>query len=68
VTGPNVAVEIPDRLLTTRETSEYLRVSIGTLYRIVKAGWLEPVRVSAKLYRFRESDLRAYDARNGSSR
>jgi excisionase family DNA binding protein len=66
VASPVLAVDIPDRLLTTRETSEYLRVSIATLYRLVKAGWLQPVRVSPKLYRFRESDLRAYDRNRGS--
>ena len=60
VSSPVLAVDPPDRLLTTHETCAYLRVSVATLYRLVKAGRLEPVRVSAKLYRFRLGDLTAY--------
>ncbi len=58
--SPVEAVDTPDRLLTTRETCAYLRVSTQTLYRLVRTGRLEPVRVSPKLYRFRLGDLGDY--------
>jgi excisionase family DNA binding protein len=50
----------PDReLLTVNEVADELRVSSMTIYRLVKAGRLEAVRVG-KNYRIRRSALDTY--------
>lgn len=54
------AVEIENlrmRLLTLREVAHYLRVHRGTVYRLVKAGYLPAIRVGRDL-RF---DMRVVD-------
>jgi excisionase family DNA binding protein len=48
-----------DRLLTTREAMEYLRVSRVTLYKIMKRKELPSHRVGFH-YRFRQSELDRY--------
>lgn len=60
MTASPVAIDAPDRLLTTREACDFLRISLATLNRLLREDRLEPVRVSARLYRFRLSDLVAY--------
>ncbi|MCZ7536359.1 MAG: helix-turn-helix domain-containing protein [Acidimicrobiia bacterium] len=62
----NVAAE--HRLLTVREVADAIRVSTMTVYRLIKGGDLQAIRVG-KHFRIRETDLGSYlDARvvNGS--
>jgi excisionase family DNA binding protein len=46
-------------LLSVRAAAKYLSISPRTLYRLVAAGELHPVRVGARL-RFDRADVRAY--------
>lgn len=49
-----------DTLLTFVEVAERLRVARGTVYRLVASGHLPPpIRIGAKLARFRASDIEA---------
>lgn len=48
-----------DRLLTVAEVADHMRVSSMTVYRLIKAGSLQAVRVG-KNYRIRTSDLERY--------
>ena len=57
VASPVEAVDTPDRLLTTRETCAYLRVSTQTLYRLVRTGLAGAGAGQSQLYRFRLGDL-----------
>ncbi len=57
----NVAAE--HRLLTVREVADAIRVSTMTVYRLIKGGDLQAIRVG-KHFRIREADLGSYlDAR-----
>ena len=53
----------PIRLLTPKEASEFLSVSIRTIQRLVVAGDLRAVRIS-KSMRFRMDDLLHFVDRN----
>ena len=53
----NVAVE--HRLLTVREVADAIRVSTMTVYRLIKGGDLQAIRVG-KHFRIRETDLGRY--------
>ena len=46
-------------LLSVSTAAEYLAVSVRTVYRLIAAGELHPVRVGARL-RIEREDLRAY--------
>ena len=48
-----------ERLLTVAEVADHMRVSSMTVYRLIKAGSLQAVRVG-KNYRIRTSDLDRY--------
>jgi excisionase family DNA binding protein len=48
-----------DRLLMVREVAELMRVSNMTVYRLIKAGDLQAIRVG-KNFRIRRSDVDAY--------
>jgi excisionase family DNA binding protein len=51
---------VPDhRLLTVREVADTMRVSTMTVYRLIKGGELQAIRVG-KHFRIRESDLSGY--------
>lgn len=49
-------MEPDDRLLTVREVAEAIRVSNMTVYRLIKAGDLNAIRVGRN-FRIRESDV-----------
>jgi len=53
----------PIRLLTPKEASEFLSISIRTIQRLVVAGDLRAVRIS-KSMRFRMDDLLHFVDRN----
>jgi excisionase family DNA binding protein len=60
------APETPDRLLTMKEAAARSGRSTRTLFRWIKDGRLEPVRLSARLFQLREADLlRLADAEDG---
>lgn len=50
-----------DSLLTVREVADTMRVSPMTVYRIIKAGDLDAIQISARL-RIRYADLQRYFA------
>ena len=57
-----VAIEqtgLGDRLLMVREVAELMRVSNMTVYRLIKAGDLQAIRVG-KNFRIRRSDVESY--------
>lgn len=47
------------RLLTVREVADAIRVSTMTVYRLIKGGDLQAIRVG-KHFRIREADLGRY--------
>jgi len=49
-----------DRLMTTREVAERLRISVETVLRWYHAGELPGVRLGAKVIRFRESEIETW--------
>jgi excisionase family DNA binding protein len=58
-----------DRLLTYTEVAKRLRVARGTVYRLVSCGYLPPpVRIGAKLSRFRSSDVESLIERGTAGR
>ena len=48
-----------DRLLMVREVAELMRVSNMTVYRLIKAGDLQAIRVGQN-FRIRRSDVESY--------
>jgi len=44
----NEVAPVAQRLLTTKQTCDYLQVSVTTLWRITKRGELTPVRVGGR--------------------
>lgn len=62
--GPQDAAEIADKLLSTGEAADRLGVSTRTLFRWIDAGKVKPVRMSARLFKIKASDVDALlDAR-----
>ncbi len=59
-------MEPDDRLLTVREVAEAMRVSNMTVYRLIKSGELDAIRVGRN-FRIRDSDLEAYFDRRSVS-
>lgn len=58
-----------DTLLTFVEVAERLRVARGTVYRLVASGHLPPpIRIGAKLSRFKSSDIEALIERGTAGR
>lgn len=58
-----------DHLLTYREVAERLRVARGTVYRLVASGHLQPpIRIGAKLSRFKSSDVESLIAQGSAGR
>jgi len=56
-------VDADDRLLTVQEVALAMRVSNMTVYRLIKTGDLQAIRVGRN-FRIRESDVdRYFDAR-----
>jgi excisionase family DNA binding protein len=51
---------VEERLLTIKEVAELLRVAEATVYRLVKRGDLPAIKPSAKITRFRKSDIEAF--------
>jgi excisionase family DNA binding protein len=49
-----------DRMLTSREVCDLLRITYKTLSRRMKAGLIKGIRVSPKAYLFRESEIKRY--------
>ncbi|MCU4184011.1 helix-turn-helix domain-containing protein [Acidiferrimicrobium sp. IK] len=49
-----------ERLLTTAETCNQLRVSRMTLWRLTQAGHVTPIRISARANRYRQTEIDAY--------
>jgi len=47
------------KLLLVSEVAEYLRVSTMTIYRLIRAGKIEAIRVG-RSYRIREGELHDY--------
>jgi len=52
----------PSRLLTVREVSDRLRISLASVYSLIKVGVLTSMRVGSKCgaIRVREEDLTTY--------
>ncbi|MBV4356298.1 helix-turn-helix domain-containing protein [Pinibacter aurantiacus] len=51
------AQTIPDKLLTKKEAAAYLKISLPTLTRYVKLGYVKAVTITGTRSRFRSSDL-----------
>lgn len=45
-----------DRLLTRKETAEYLKISLPTLYKLTRENVLSPIRIGRRLL-FKLSDI-----------
>ena len=56
---------IDETFLTTDEVLEYLQVNLRTVYRLIKAGKIPPVRVGRQ-WRFRKADIDAWLERERS--
>jgi excisionase family DNA binding protein len=54
------ALEVADRLLTTRQVAEFLGLSPETVLRRYRAGELLGYRLGSNVLRFRESDVEAF--------
>jgi excisionase family DNA binding protein len=54
-----------DRFLTVREVADAMRVSTMTVYRLIRSGELQAMRVG-RSYRLREDELDAYLDREGA--
>ncbi|MBI2168097.1 MAG: helix-turn-helix domain-containing protein [Actinobacteria bacterium] len=52
-------MDTDDRLLTVREVAQTMRVSNMTVYRLIKSGDLQAIRVGRN-FRIRESDVDRY--------
>ncbi len=50
------------RMLTTKEVLEILRISRSTLYRYMEQGQLKAYKFSGKDLRFKETNLKAFNA------
>ena len=54
-----------DNLLTIQQVMERLRLGRSTIYRLIDAGKLRPVKIG-KALRFREQDIQAFIASLGT--
>ena len=65
----NISTPPKDRVMTTKEVSQYLRIPISSLWRLTKLGRIRGVKVG-KHWRYVESDVRTFlnGAENGTGR
>ena len=67
ITVENQPATLRQRLLTTKQTCEYLQVSVTTLWRLTKRGELTPVRVGGRA-QFDVKDLDRFIRRQARGR
>ncbi len=54
------ALPTQNDLLTTKETADYLKMSIGALLRYCRLRRIPHIRLTRRNFRFRRSDLEAW--------
>ena len=58
-------VEGMDHLMTIKEVADHLRVSVATVYRLMRSGELPSIKFSAKKFtRIKQSDLEDFIERH----
>jgi excisionase family DNA binding protein len=58
--SPNTPVQTDDELLKPKQVADELQLNIETIYRYIRKGQLHVVRLSAREFRIRRSELNRF--------
>ena len=66
IAGYNPASEVQDRMLTRIQFAERIQVHPGSIKRFDSQGITHPIRITARVVRYRESDVEALLKKRGA--